>query len=103
MAKKAENGKITKIEKPYGGSTVKERKAAMSRGLTEEELKARNIIPETNPAGEPHRIIAEELYSENDTFVPYKPDEPNDPGHLRMSPLRKACCVNARRSPTALA
>ena len=37
MAKKAENGKITKIEKPYGGSTVKERKAAMSRGLTEEE------------------------------------------------------------------
>ena len=39
MAKKAENGKITKIEKPYGGSTVKERKAAMSRGLTEEELK----------------------------------------------------------------
>ena len=42
MAKKAENGKITKIEKPYGGSTVKERKAAMSRGLTEEELKARN-------------------------------------------------------------
>lgn len=50
MAKKAENGKITKIEKPYGGSTVKERKAAMSRGLTEEELKARNIIPETNPA-----------------------------------------------------
>ena len=30
MAKKAENGKITKIEKPYGGSTVKERKAAMS-------------------------------------------------------------------------
>ena len=100
MAKKAENGKITKIEKPYGGSTVKERKAAMSRGLTEEELKARNIIPETNPAGEPHRIIAEELYSENDTFVPYKPDEPI---LLRMSPLRKACCVKARRSPTALA
>ena len=33
MAKKAENGKITKIKKPYGGSTVKERKAAMSRGL----------------------------------------------------------------------
>jgi len=54
MAKKAENGKITKIKKPYGGSTVKERKAAMSRGLSEEELKARNIIPETNPVGEPH-------------------------------------------------
>lgn len=51
MAKKAENGKITKIKKPYGGSTVKERKATMSRGLSEEELKARNIIPETNPAG----------------------------------------------------
>ena len=30
MAKKAENGKITKIKKPYGGSTVKERKAAMA-------------------------------------------------------------------------
>ena len=89
MAKKAENGKITKIKKPYGGSTVKERKAAMSRGLSEEELKARNIIPETNPAGEPHRIIAEELYSENDTFVPYKPDEPNDPGPAAHEPLKE--------------
>ena len=89
MAKKAENGKITKIEKPYGGSTVKERKAAMSRGLTEEELKARNTIPETNPAGEPHRIIAEELYSENDTFVPYKPDAPNDPGPAAHEPLKE--------------
>ena len=89
MAKKAENGKITKIKKSYGGSTVKERKAAMSRGLTEEEQKARNTIPETNPAGGPHRILAEELYSENDTFVPYKPDEPTAPGPAAHEPLKE--------------
>ena len=37
--------------------------------LTDEEIAARNVIPTTNPAGEPHRIIADEYFSENDTFT----------------------------------
>ena len=80
MAKKPDNGIITKVHEPYGGSTVDERKEAMMRSLTPEERAVRNAIPQTAPNGDPHRIIAEELYSENDTFVPYKPAEPNDPG-----------------------
>jgi len=61
MTRKPDNGTMTKIVEPYGGSTVEERKAAMSRGLAPEEIAARNVIPETNPAGGPHRIIAEEV------------------------------------------
>lgn len=88
MAKKADNGKLTQMKIPYGDSTVEERKAAMSHGLTEEEIAARNTIPTTNPQGEPHRVIAEELYSENDTFVPYRVNNPNDPGPAAAEPLK---------------
>ena len=80
MAKKADNGTMTIITQPYGGCSVQERKAAMARGMSAEDIAKRNVIPETTPNGEPHRIIAEELYSENDTFVPYKPALPDDPG-----------------------
>lgn len=90
MAKKADNGTLTKIKAPYGGSTVEERKAAMSRELTEEDIAARNKIPTTDPAGRPHRVIAEELYSENDTFMHYKPESPNDPGPACAQPLKPA-------------
>ena len=74
MTRKPDNGTMTKITEPYGGSTVEERKAAMKRGLTPDEIDVRNVIPSSNPAGEPHRVIVEEVYSENDTFVHYKPD-----------------------------
>jgi len=61
MPKKADNGTLTIITEPYGGSTVDERKAAMLRDLTSDEIAARNVIPATAPNGEPHRVIAEEL------------------------------------------
>ena len=37
MTRKADNGTMTKVREPYGGSTVEERKEAMLRGLSEEE------------------------------------------------------------------
>ncbi len=80
MAVKPDNGRITIVKEPYGGATVAERKAAMRRGMTDEDIAARNVIPATAPNGEPHRIIAEELYSENDTFTHYKPAVPDSPG-----------------------
>lgn len=88
MAKKADNGQLTKVTRPYGGSTVSERKDAMRRSLSKEEIAKRNEIPTTNPAGGPHRIIAEELYSENDTFVPYRPSESNEPGPAANEPFK---------------
>ena len=80
MAVKPDNGRITIVKEPYGGSTVEERKAAMNRGMSDEEIAKRNVVPTTAPNGEPHRVIAEELYSENDTYVPYKPAVPDAPG-----------------------
>ena len=64
MAVKPDNGRITIVKEPYGGATVDARKRAMRRGMTDEEVAARNVIPTTAPNGEPHRVIAEELYSE---------------------------------------
>ena len=80
---------MTIITEPYGGSTVEERKAAMSRGLSAREIEARNQIPATAPNGDEHRIIAQEVYSENDTFVHYKPENPNDPGPASTLPLKE--------------
>ena len=54
MTRKPDNGTLTKITEPYGGSTVEQRKAAMSRGLSAEEIAARNVIPTTAPDGKPH-------------------------------------------------
>ena len=89
MPKKADNGVLTIITEPYGGSTVEERKAAMLRGMGEEGIAQRNVIPDAAPNGEPHRIIAEELYSENDTFVHYKPEHPDDPGPASALPVKE--------------
>ena len=97
MARKADNGTMTKIVRPYGGSTVEERKAAMRRGMTDEEIAARNEIPTTNPAGGPHRIIAEELYSENDTFARYKPKSPDTPGPAASEPVKKGVLKEAQK------
>ena len=56
--------------------------------LTPEEREARNRIPTTNPAGEPHRILAEEYFSEVDSYVPWRPSEPNEPGPAAAEPLK---------------
>ena len=88
MTRTPDNGVMTKITEPYGGSTVQERKAAMSRGLTDDEIARRNVIPTKNAAGEPLRIIAEEVFSENDTYTAYKPAQPNDPGPASLQPVK---------------
>ncbi len=88
MTRKPDNGTMTVVTEPYGGSTVNERKAAMRRGLSDEEVAARNVIPTSEPNGQPLRILAEEMYSENDTFVPYSPAQPNDPGPASREPLK---------------
>lgn len=80
MAKQADNGTLPIIDRPYGGASVEARKASMKQGLTPEEIAARNVIPTLNPVGEPLRVINEELYSEPDTLVFYKPENPDDPG-----------------------
>ena len=88
MTREPDNGTMTRVSEPYGGSTVEQRKAAMLRGMTEQERAARNEIPTTTPNGEPHRVIAEERYSENDTFTHYKPAKANDPGPATYGPKK---------------
>lgn len=103
MAKKANNGTLTEVKESFGGSTVEQRKDAMKRGLTAEEIAKRNTLPTTTPSGKPHRIIADELYSENDTFIPYQPEEPNAPGPASTEPLKPTVLSEVQRSPTASA
>ena len=97
MAVKPDNGRITIVREPYGGATVEQRKAAMRRGMTGEDIAMRNIVPETAPNGEPHRIIAEELYSENDTFVHYKPALPNAPGPASYRDFKPGVCREGQK------
>ena len=51
---------MVRVTEPYGGATVEERKAAMRRGMSDEDIAARNVIPTKNAGGEPLRIIAAE-------------------------------------------
>ena len=74
------NDKTGRPTRAYGGASVDERAEAMRAGLTDEEVAARNVIPTTTPNGEPHHIIAEEYFSENDTATHWKPASPDDPG-----------------------
>lgn len=97
MAKPADNGVLTVVEGAFGGSTVAERKEAMLEGLTPEEVEARNTIPALAPDGSPHRVIAPELYSENDTFVPMRPAQPNDPGPASQQPLKGEVLSEAQK------
>ena len=46
------------------------------------------VIPTTNPAGEPHRIIADEYFSENDTFTQWVPTDPDQPGPAASEQLK---------------
>ena len=65
--------------------------------LTDEEIAARNVIPTTNPAGEPHRIIADEYFSENDTFTQWVPTDPDQPGPAASEPLKPTVLSEAQK------
>ena len=56
--------------------------------LTDEEIAARNVIPTTNPAGEPIRIIAPEYMSEVDTFTTWSNEDRDTPGPAASEPLK---------------
>ncbi len=89
MAKgdRTENG-TGRPQRAYGGASVDERAEVMRQGLTDEEIAARNVIPTTAPDGTPHRIIAEEYFSENDTATHWKPASPDEPGPSASEPLK---------------
>ena len=53
---------------------------AMRGSLTDEEIARRNVLPTTNPAGGPIRILAQNHITENDKVVHYKTVDPNEPG-----------------------
>ncbi|MBE6470730.1 MAG: FAD-dependent oxidoreductase [Coriobacteriaceae bacterium] len=96
-----ETDNMVRVSEPYGGASVDERKAAMRRGMSDEEIAARNVIPTRNSGGEPLRIIADEVFSENDTFTHYKPASPDDPGPASAEPpkpgvLREAAKITDR-------
>ncbi len=55
--------------------------------LTDEEIAARNVIPTTNAAGEPLRVIAQEYFSEKETFTTWV-SEPDQPGPAASEPLK---------------
>ena len=97
MAKPSNNGTLTVVKGAFGGATVEERKQAMTGELTAEEIAARNSIPTTTPSGEPHRVIAPELYSENDSFTSYRPAEPNNPGPAATEPLKPTVLSEAQK------
>ena len=83
-----ERGKTERPTRAYGGVSVDERAEAMRAGLTDEEIAARNVIPTTTPDGKPHRIIAEEYFSENDTATHWKPATPDEPGPAAHETLK---------------
>ena len=89
-----------KVTRPYGGATVEERRAAMGARLTEDEIAARNVLPDgvTNPHnGEPLRVIAPEHFTENDAVVHYKPADPNEPGPASHEPLKPGVLKTAQK------
>lgn len=97
MADAAPGRKTPRPKEAYGGASVEERAAAMRGTLTDGEIAARNVIPEANPAGEPHRIIAEEYFSENDAFSHYKPARPDDPGPAASAPPKPGVLRESRK------
>ena len=81
-------GPTARPERDFGGASVDERAEAMRAGLTDEEIAARNVIPTATPNGEPHRMLAEEYFSENDTATHWKPATPDEPGPAASEPLK---------------
>ena len=80
--------KTERPQRAFGGASVDDRAKAMRAGLTDEDIAARNVIPTTTPNGEPHHIIAEEYFSENDTATHWKPASPDDPGPAAYESLK---------------
>ncbi len=81
-------GKTGRPAAPYGGVTVEDRAEAMRGTLTDEEVAARNVLPTTNPVGEPHRQLAEECMVENAEANHYYPKTPDAPGPASSQPLK---------------
>ncbi len=81
-------GPTRRPERDFGGASVEDRAEAMRAGLTDEEIAARNVIPTATPNGEPHRMLAEEYFSENDTATHWKPATPDEPGPAASEPLK---------------
>ena len=69
----------------------------MRGDLTDEEIAARNVIPTTNPAGEPLRVIAEEYFQEVDTFTTWTNDDRDTPGPAASEPLKPAVLATAAK------
>ncbi len=65
--------------------------------LTDEEIAARNVIPTTNPAGEPHRILAPDYFQEVETFTTWTNDDRNTPGPAASEPLKPAVLATAAK------
>ena len=65
--------------------------------LTDEEIAARNVIPTTNPAGEPHRTIAPEYMSEVDTFTTWANEDRDTPGPAASEPLKPTVLREAQK------
>ena len=66
--------------------------------LTDEEIAARNVIPTTNPAGEPHRIIADDALeireTNHGTLMATAPDQP---GPAASEPLKPTVLSEAQK------
>ena len=69
----------------------------MRGSLTDEQIARRNVIPTNNPAGEPHRILAEEYFSEVDTFTKWVPSDPDQPGPAASAPLKPGVLREAQK------
>ncbi len=65
--------------------------------LTDEEIAARNVIPTTNPAGEPHRILAPDYFQEVDTFTTWTNEDRDTPGPAASEPLKPAVLAAAAK------
>ena len=89
--------KTPRPERPYGGASVDERAAMMRGDLTDDELAVRNAIPLTNPAGGPHRVIAEERFVENDEATHYCPSDPDEPGPASREAFKAGVAREAQK------
>ena len=82
------SGKTGRPQQAFGGASIDDRAAAMRAGMTDDDIAARNVIPTATPNGEPHRMIADEYFSENDTATHWKPATPDEPGPAAHEPLK---------------
>ena len=65
--------------------------------LTDEEIAARNVIPTTNPGGEPHRILAPDYFQEVDTFTTWTNEDRNTPGPAASESFKPTVLATAAK------